>query len=131
MRNSTHAPAPGRFTGKVPCGSNRIRTAKSSVAVTSNSPATQVSSICKEPVAACGDLASCLDFDSTLLNAIPRKSGRVTPLFTLLHYHRGPTGRDHQHAVALSQDLIVEIDADDRVRAQLLGPLLQLGERNI
>ncbi len=39
---------------------------------------------------------------------------------------RGPAAGDHQHAVRLTEDLVVEIDADDPIRADRFGALLHL-----
>src|SRR5690606_32379721 len=43
---------------------------------------------------------------------------------------RRAAGRHHQHAVAGAEHLVVEIDADDRVRTQLARMLLHLLERD-
>ena len=46
------------------------------------------------------------------------------------HYGRA-AARNHQHAVVLPEDFIVEIDADHGVPAEFLRALLHLGERKL
>jgi hypothetical protein len=45
--------------------------------------------------------------------------------------HGGARGRDHQHRAALTDRLVVEVDADPRVGAQFRRRLAHFGERGL
>ena len=55
------------------------------------------------------------------------------PLFSLLLLHNDcrAARADHQHAAVGADRFIIEIDADDRIGAQVLGLLLHFFKRNI
>src|SRR6185437_10573820 len=54
-----------------------------------------------------------------------------SPPSLLLNHHRRSIGADHQHAAVGANGFIVDIDADDRIGAQVLRLLLHFFKRDM